>query len=622
MTKQSRLRVHNKKRGRRILLYFALVAAAGVAGWFVEQKYLLFTSFKDTYTSISKTPPRRGEFFDRNLRQLAVNKERVSVYVRTQEIDSIEKTVMELAPILSLDEAKLKAQLESGALRLWIAEDISQDQEIAIKAKQLSGVFLQREEKRVYPNNAQAAHLIGFVENGIGLAGVEYYYDRLLATGQLRHDEEGHFSSSQDLVLTLDLKIQDVLDGLVEEIRKYRNTTNKVLAYVMESRTGAVIGGAQFPGFDPNSFIQYPQAVLESQFVTSILLPDKFRLFLRDAAILQGKKEGLSSFIPWSLRSSENILGSQLQLWDWLGLNNKTVTDFRSSAQPGEIVRSDQRPVVSPPPFLEMVPEQTTPLNLLKAITVILNNGEMIRPFVVQKSLDLETGAEVLLVGQEPEEKQESPRTPFNFAGLKELFYSQARQGEGKSHFFSDTIVSATNKDGHQNIQVNELLLATIPAGGSDLSMLVVVGHDPLEPRPRNDMLNKTLDEIVEEKVERISVLQQVAQSVADVVEAELSEDGNYQGQKRITRKTQGKKDTESQVAAIMPDLHGLSLRKSLRLMQGIPVKISIQGTGKVVSQKPLPGTPLKGIAESTLVLENGEEMTLEKLSKHAALKK
>ena len=65
-----------------------------------------------------------------------------------------------------------------------------------------------------------------------------------------------------------------------------------------------------------------------------------------------------------------------------------------------------------------------------------------------------------------------------------------------------------------------------------------------------------------------------------------------------------------------MPDLRGQSLRKSLRLLQGIHVKISIQGTGKVVSQKPSPGTTLKEGAECTLILEKGEEITLEKLSK------
>lgn len=628
MTKQSRLRVQSDKRGRRILLYIALVAAVGTAGWYLEQRYPFITSLQEALTSISKSltqsTPRRGEIYDRNLKQIAINKERVSVYVRTQELDSIAETVRELGPILSLDEEKLKDQLESGALRVWITEDISQDQEIALKAKRLSGVYLQREQKRVYPNNAQAAHLIGYIDNGIGLAGVEFYYDRILATRKLSKDDKGLFNSPQDLVLTLDLKIQDILDGMVEEINKHQKA-NKVLAYLMESRTGEVVGGAQLPGFDPNAFTQYSQEVLDSQFVNPMLLPDKFRLFLRDAAMLQGKTTEPDSPLPWSLRSSESNLGSQLQLWEWLGLNEKAVTDFRSSTQPGEIVPSDQQPVVPSPSYLAMVPEQTTPLNLLTAFSVLLNKGEMIRPYMVQKSLDVETGAEVLLAGGAADKRQKSEGAQYNFHDLNELFRSQSRSGEGKSLFFRDKILSATNKDGRPKFQVNELLLVTIPAGGNDMTLLVAVAHDPVEPGPRNGMLKRSIEEIVEEKVERISVLQQVAKSVADVVEPELSEDGNYQGQKRkpgVSRNNQGRKDKDQQVLHKMPDLRGLSLRKSLRLLQGIHVRISIQGTGKVVSQKPPPGTSLQGIAECTLVLAKSEEVSLDKLSKDATLKK
>lgn len=628
MTKQSRLRIQNDKKGRRILLYTALAAVVGVAGWFLEQRYPVIASFTETLTSISKNLTqntlRRGEFYDRNLRQIATTKERVSVYVRTQELNSIAETVKELAPILSLDEEQLKGELESGALRQWLAEDISQDQEIALKAKRLSGVYLQKEEKRVYPNNTQAAHLIGYVENGIGLAGVEFYYDRLLVTRNFGRDTQGRFNSPQDLVLTLDLKIQDILEGLVEEIKKYRKA-NKVLAYLMESRTGEVVGSAQLPGFNPNSFTQYSQEVLESQLVNPVLLPEKFRLFLRDAAMLRGEVGETGSLIPWSLRPGGIDLGSQLQLWDWLGLNEKTMTDFRSSAQPGEIVPGDQRPIAASPPALAMVPEQTTPLNLLTAFSVLLNGGEMVRPFVVRKSLDVETGEEVILTGEEADKLLKSQPGHHTFHDIDRLFHSQARSGEGKARFFQDKVLSETSKEGRQKFQINELLVVTIPAGGNDMTLLVAVAQDPEQPVQRSGMTRRSVEEIVEEKVERISILQQVAKSVADVVEPEMAEDGNYQGQKRTIGLSRGKPgfgESNLHVMTIMPDLRGLSLRKSLRMLQGTHVKIAIQGTGKVVEQKPPPGTPLKGVAECTLVLAKNEEVNLEKLSKGPALKK
>ena len=614
---QSRLRVQSARKDRRILLYAVLAVVVGAVCWYLEQEFRYIASFRETLASITKSVTskslHRGEFYDRNLKQIAVNRERVSVYVRTQELNSVAETVMELAPILSLDEETLKGQLESGALRLWVAEDISQDQEIALKARKLPGVYLQREAKRFYPYKSQAAHLVGYVENGIGLAGVEFYYDRLMASGILGR-KKGHLNAPRDLVLTLDLKIQDVLDGLAEEIKRNRKT-NKVLVYVMESGSGEMIGGAQLPDFDPNSFVQYPREVLENQVVQPLPLPDKFRTFLRDAAILKERADASGTPVPWSLRPEDSALGNQVQLWEWLGLHEKTVTDFRSSTQSENLAPTDRRALTLSPPSLVMVPEQTTPLKLMTAFSVLLNNGRMIRPFVVQKSLDIETGAEVMLSGKEWEKDSRSAGSPFTFHDIHQLFGSQAREGEGGALFFGDKVLSAIS-DGRRQIRVNEWLLVRIPAGDNEMTLLVVAEHEPAGPNPRNAMLERSIEEIVEEKVERIAILQEVARTVADVVEPELYDDGNYQRQNRNPGRAvvQGTKRKEP-ATAIMPDLRGLSLRKSLRLLQGVHVKISIQGTGKVVSQTPAPGTRLEEGAECTLVLQKGEEITLEKLS-------
>ena len=81
-------------------------------------------------------------------------------------------------------------------------------------------------------------------------------------------------------------------------------------------------------------------------------------------------------------------------------------------------------------------------------------------------------------------------------------------------------------------------------------------------------------------------------------------------GAKKVTK--------DNIVPGVMPDLRGLSLRKSLRLLQGIDVELKIQGTGKVIDQKPRPGTSLKGVKECVLILVKQDEISPEKLSKRA----
>jgi cell division protein FtsI (penicillin-binding protein 3) len=628
MTKHSRLRVQKEQRGWRVFLYIVLVAAVGIVGWQIDQRYGTLGYIKEFLTSLTSVLTNdsipRGTIYDRNLKQIAVNLDRVSVYARPREIGSIPETVKALGEILSLDEKKLQDQLESGVLRVWLAEDVSQEQEIAIKSKRLSGVHLQKEAKRHYPNGIQAAHLIGYAENGIGLAGVENYYDRLLAGSKLQEQkEQQQLNSPQDLVLTLDFKIQDILDKLVEDIAKDRKV-GQVVAYLMEGRTGEIIGGAQLPGFDPNSFTKYAKEVLANSFVTPILVPNKFRLLLRDAAFLHGEDDQEPLLLPWSVRPNGGNLGNQLRLWEWLGLNEKPLADFHVSMQPGEKLVSEQQPVLPQPSFLEMVPEYATPFSLLTAFAMLQNEGRSVRPFVVKKSLDSETGLEFF---QSERDGGGRPGGEWRFIlyDSVELFRSQARQGKSKTYFFRDEILTTTLKGSNRQMMINELLLVTIPAGGNDLNLLVFVEREPDGPSPKNGTKTIALEQLVEERVERISVLQQVAKTVADVVEPEFTDDGNYQGEKgpsALSSRAKSAKDKGQGGIAIMPDLHGQSLRKSLRLLQGMQVKISIQGTGKVVSQKPPPGTSLKGVSDCTLTLEKGEDTVLEKLSKEVSAKK
>ncbi len=152
MVKKSRLRTQ-KKKGRRWVFYLLLVAVLGGAGYQLEQYYSITSSIKELLhtikTTFSESDSARGTIYDRNFKQLAVTQERVSVYVRTREIDSIQETALRLSEVLALDKDRLEDQLESGVLRLWIARDISQEQELAIKNLNLPGVYLQREDKTV-----------------------------------------------------------------------------------------------------------------------------------------------------------------------------------------------------------------------------------------------------------------------------------------------------------------------------------------------------------------------------------------------------------------------------------------------------------------------------------------
>ena len=114
-------------------------------------------------------------------------------------------------------------------------------------------------------------------------------------------------------------------------------------------------------------------------------------------------------------------------------------------------------------------------------------------------------------------------------------------------------------------------------------------------------------------------MLQQIAKNVADVVEAEEQGDDNYQLKTQAEASIPGSTDvpgTRKTEVGKMPDLRGLSLRRSFQLLQNHNIKIRFRGTGRVVSQQPPPGTPLHESLECLLILERVEDMNIEKMIK------
>ena len=611
MTKQSRLRVQKKNKSRKLIIILGLLC---VFLYQCEHQYQVTSHLRGMLTQAKKKFAEnvldRGTLYDRNLKQLAVTMERVSVFVRTREIESIADTTSSLASILSIDRDKLKGQLESGVLRLWVAEDISQEQELAIKNLDLPGIHLQKEEKRYYPNGSQAAHLIGYVEDGIGLSGVEFYYDRLLATRKIKQQEEQKpLSNTQDLVLTIDLKIQKILEDLVETISE-NESAKKVAAYVIESGTGELIGGAQYPGFDPNSFTKYTQGAIENIFFTPLFLPDAFRVLLRDSALIYEQFGSAEGDLPWSLRGSSGGLGKQLQMWEWLKLGEKSRSDFfATKTSTGKTMKKMDR--VGADLFFGLIPETTTPMGLLAAYSVLLDGVSAHSPFVVKKVLDSESREEVLLDGVVSDETFDETFIHEPIGEVRKLYESMATKEESSSYFLRDKVLLVTDASvGNHQFTVNDLTFVTIPTDSHELNMLVVVRRDPKSIQ-KKEKKGRTLEQIIDEKVDRISVLQQISATIADVVELDKTEFGNFQ-RKPVGGDSQDPgKDTKvvTSIPGSMPDLIGMSLRKGLRLLDGSPIVINIKGTGEIVKQSPTPGTPLKQNMECLLTLESIEEV-------------
>ena len=129
--------------------------------------------------------------------------------------------------------------------------------------------------QRDYPYGAFAASVLGFCDaDGYGTYGLEKSYESTLAgvngrTITLRNaygnaiaDENATTYEAKDgsnLVLSLDVNIQEVVERYLNEAIKANNVENRGAAIVMNVKTGAILAMASKPDFDPNNPLDYSQ---------------------------------------------------------------------------------------------------------------------------------------------------------------------------------------------------------------------------------------------------------------------------------------------------------------------------------------------------------------------------
>src|SRR5207244_12138137 len=86
-----------------------------------------------------------------------------------------------LPPILGERPDVLRAALESGAEWLYLRRRLPEETANRIAALRMEGLGFEKEPKRLYPNGAIGAQVLGFVnDDGLGQYGVEGRYDDML----------------------------------------------------------------------------------------------------------------------------------------------------------------------------------------------------------------------------------------------------------------------------------------------------------------------------------------------------------------------------------------------------------------------------------------------------------
>lgn len=369
-----------------------------------------------------------------------------------RHVEDAEETASKLAPILEMDQQEIETIIKEGQKEgKWQVEfgkkgkDLSKQTMEDISALKLPGINFMEDSVRHYSNGMFASHIIGFTrinddtEQSEGIIGIENKYDQLLKgeDGHIKYERDKYDTkllrsndivkepkNGNDIYLTINQKIQVLLEDTMSDIDE-RYEPERMSVIVMNAKTGEVLALSNRPSFNPNEILD-----VENWYNDAISTPvepgSTVKMFTWAAAIDSGNYNGNELYQSgryqvnpkiepindhnkgqgWGkitfdegFRRSSNVAASRL-MWEKLG--SETYLEYLKKFHFDQVTGIDL-PGENAGHILYNWPSEklrtafgqgstVTPIQQLKAATAIVNEGKMLKPFVVKKIVDADSG--------------------------------------------------------------------------------------------------------------------------------------------------------------------------------------------------------------------------------------
>lgn len=343
----------------------------------------------------------------------------------------------------------------------------------------LNELSITERQVRVYPQGRRLSHIVGFVSrdptNRVGVAGIELRYEGLLkgtpgtvrgtrlATGgeaRGRREIDVDARSGNDVYLTIDPNIQyEVERALAAGVAS--NKAERAWAIVLSVKTGAVLAMANLPDYDPNEYNKSADSARFNGAISENYEPGSVMKTITACAVLNERLVGPDTMIStarndpnyfrlpgdgshkWedrmsvrdALVHSSNIVYGKLgfdlgpkRLWSYMrafGLGQRTGIELPGE-ETGIIPNWNTWDKVkwSRAPIGQGV--AVTAIQLASAYAAIGNDGELLRPYLVQKVVDPDG---TVLYENKGHEVLGNPIRPETARKVREMMLGVAKKG-------------------------------------------------------------------------------------------------------------------------------------------------------------------------------------------------
>lgn len=411
--------------------------------WQVIKGGSLAEAASDQYFFRLTLPPSRGEIRTSDGSPLVTNKTGYLVYAEPQHISDKNYFSERVAQVLELDKNLVTERISVENL-VWspLKHKVESEVKQKLEALGLSGIGFEREGKRFYPEGSMAAHLVGFIgsdENGVdtGYFGVEGYYERALKgkPGSLIQEKDARglpillgagkripAEDGQVLELYLDRTVQFIAEEKLKEgLAKYGAKSG--LVAIMDPKTGGILASASFPNYDPNAYTVYSKELYTNPLISTTYEPGStFKTLVMSTALNEKvvtptttfNEEGPTQVGQYFIRTWNDKYNGELTLTQVLekssnpgmvfvgqkigrdrfyryietfGFGKKTGIDLEGEEDAPLRPLRDWREIdLATASFGQGI--AVTPIQMLRAVAALANNGILMEPRMVKKMID------------------------------------------------------------------------------------------------------------------------------------------------------------------------------------------------------------------------------------------
>ena len=422
-----------------------------------------FASRRNTTKKILRA--NRGVIYDASGDVLARNVTSYTVVAilsssRSDRIQNVEESATKLSPVLNMDKTRLVKLLSQNLYQVELGPEgrgITIQKKEEVEALDITGIEFIEDTKRNYPNGDFASYIVGYAKTYvkdnskviIGELGIEGLYNKELTgtDGYFKYEQDTsgrqipdtpeervEAKNGNDIYLTIDSNIERFTESAMKELEKNAKPEWAVIA-LMDAKTGAILASSTTPSFNPNklNITNYENPLVSYAFEPGSTM----KTYSYMCAIEKGTYEGTKTFESGIIKIEG---GGTIKDWNTKGFgtisfdkgfeyssNTGAVNLMRNFITKQELLDCYKKYGFGEKTGVELSRElsgkisfnydlevanatfgqgiTTTPIQHLQGLSIIANNGKMLKPYIVKKIVNTSTN-EIVYEGK----KQESER--------------------------------------------------------------------------------------------------------------------------------------------------------------------------------------------------------------------